>query len=97
VHPDSLPIVTVNGDYYRSVQVSSEDHTTLRAYWRAVDASLGGGSSDELSRYAGLTLGDEAGRTYMLLTDLDALYQLFNQMTDEELREHAQLIDRDNA
>jgi len=80
-----IPVLTSGGELYADVALDENNAARVRDYWRAVWLLFDSGESSGLLSLGPIAIIDVAGVQYELLTDVDALLHLFEQLSDNEL------------
>ncbi len=88
-----IPMLTTGGELYTDVALDENNAARVRGYWRAVWLLFDSGESSGLLSLGPVAILDVAGVRYELLTDVDQLLHLFEQLSDDEramLRDYAE-------
>ncbi len=93
---DTLPfhLLTKDGTVYRDVPLDREHAALAGRYWHAVDQALLGRVAD-LQSFRSITISDIHGRTYHLLTDVNAIRVWLDRMSAPERRDWAATLHND--
>jgi hypothetical protein len=79
----STPIVHPDGTYITGPSVDTYYASLLGAYWNAVDEALKGDTT-RLRTFADVTIYTTDGQAHRLMTDVNALYRLYEGMSAAE-------------
>lgn len=80
----NVPVLTAGGELYAGVALDDDNAARVRDYWRAVWLLFDTGESSGLLSLGPVAILDVAGVRYELLTDVDQLLHLFEQLSDKE-------------
>jgi hypothetical protein len=81
--PGSTPILTAEGVLITTPAVDAKTASMLGQYWNAVDKALKGDDTD-LRRFRHTVVPTRDGQHYRLLTDANAIRQIFDQMSEAD-------------
>lgn len=82
-----FPILTKDGKLIKDVPLDNKNASIVGSYWNAAhNASMG--DTKSLATFANLTVFDMHGNTYQLLTSVDDLVSILDQMSDADREEY---------
>ncbi len=85
-NPSLSDLLTTHDAVYQNVPFDSRWASVMGLYWNAVDAARNGNAGD-LEALTGTTVRDRDGNRYRLLTDINAIQYIYDDMTRAELQD----------
>lgn len=91
--PPKVPVLTAGGELYADMLLDESNTARVRDYWRVVWLLFDTGDLSGMLSLGPVAVADVSGVRYELLTDVDQLLHLFEQLSDNEramLRDYAE-------